>query len=350
VGDLFTVAKQSGYSIGSVFWPVTGCHPSVDYLLNEYWMPLSDDTLESAFRRAGSSEDVLQIANKNKDLLPDTYEKTGRLNMMVQPFIDNFLVKCACDIIHEFTPEIMFVHNGIMDNTRHKNGVFNQYVTRALNLVDNYFGMMMVALEEECILEETNIVIISDHGQMDFHQIIKPNVLLARNGYLDVSENGHINSWKAYSMSNAMSAMIFLREPNNHQLFNEVYEFLSQKAKEGIYGFNKVFTRDEITTLEHLDGDFSFVIESDGYTSFSDDCLPPIIGKVDLSDFRSGYASHGYLPDKGPQPVFIAKGPDFRNGVTLPRRPIVDVAPTFAKILDVNLPAAQGTSMDELLK
>ena len=33
---------------------------------------------------------------------------------MVQPYIDNFLIACACDIIEQFTPEVMLVHDGIM--------------------------------------------------------------------------------------------------------------------------------------------------------------------------------------------------------------------------------------------
>ena len=102
--------------------------------------------------------------------------------------------------------------------------------------------------------------------------------------------------------------------------------------------------------MEHRDGDFSFVLETDGHTSFSDNCLPPFISQVDLTDFRLGYATHGYLPDNGPQPIFVAKGPAFQSGATLERRPIVDVAPTLAEVLGLALPEAQGTSMTELLQ
>src|SRR5690554_5142297 len=96
IEDLFTIAKRAGYSTGAVFWPVTGNHPDIDYLLNEYWMPLPDDTLEKAFRRQGSSDEVIEIVLKHEHLLPPSYQKTGRLNFMVQPYIDNFLIACAC--------------------------------------------------------------------------------------------------------------------------------------------------------------------------------------------------------------------------------------------------------------
>jgi hypothetical protein len=119
---------------------------------------------------------------------------------------------------------------------------------------------------------------------------------------------------------------------------------------EGIYGFSKVFTREEIAELEHLDGDFAFVLESDGYTSFSDSCKRPLIAPVDLTDFRFGKATHGYYPDLGPQPTLLAKGPHIKEGVVLDRRPIVDEAPTYAKLLGVDLPDAQGSPIEEILK
>ena len=39
VEDIFTAAKRAGLKTASVSWPVTGCNPNVDYLIDEYWMP-----------------------------------------------------------------------------------------------------------------------------------------------------------------------------------------------------------------------------------------------------------------------------------------------------------------------
>jgi len=55
------------------------------------------------------------------------------------------------------------------------------------------------------------------------------------------------------------------------------------------------------------------------------------------------------LPDKGPQPIFIVKGPGFRKGVEVEQRPIIDDAPTYAKLLGTELPEADGKPIDELL-
>lgn len=64
----------------------------------------------------------------------------------------------------------------------------------------------------------------------------------------------------------------------------------------------------------------------------------------------TGHATHGYLPEKGPQPTFMAVGPSFRENVWLDSAAMIDEAPTFAALLGVPLPAADGKVLQELLR
>lgn len=313
-------------------------------------MPFPNDTLASAFRRSGSSEEMIGIIEKNASFLPKTYGKTGRLNFMVEPFCDLFLIHCACDIIQKYAPEVMFIHNGIMDGTRHKYGVFNSETDKSIGFVEEQFRMLIDALSDAGVLDETNIVVLSDHGQMETKRIIKPNVYLRDKGFIEADVEGNILDWKAFCLSDAMSDLVYLKNPSDKKIYEAVYKLLREMAEEGIYGFTEVVTAEEMNKREHLNGQFSFVLESDGYTSFSDSCVRPVIKPYDTGDYRFGRATHGYNPDLGPQPVFNAIGPDFQHNVTIERRPIVDEAPTFAKLLGVKLPHAQGTAIKEFLK
>ena len=157
-----------------------------------------------------------------------------------------------------------------------------------------------------------------------------------------------MTEWKAYCRSNAMSSLIYLHDPNDKETYDYLYSELKKLRDEGIYGIAEVFTRDETREKEHLDGDFAFCIESDGYTSYSDSCREPLLAPLDLTDFRFGHATHGYLPEKGPRPVFCAKGPHIRAGAVVEGGSIVNEAPTYAKLLGVDLPDAQGTPLDVL--
>ncbi len=64
----------------------------------------------------------------------------------------------------------------------------------------------------------------------------------------------------------------------------------------------------------------------------------------------AGLSAHGHLPIKGPQPIFFAAGPDIRENVVVERGNLIDEAPTYAAILGVEMPWAQGTAMTEILK
>lgn len=349
VEDIFSAAKKAGYTTASVAWPVTGNNKSIDYLADEYWMPEPGDTLRSSFARMGSSEEMLDLIQRNARFLPEGYALGGKKHFMQWPTIDEFWVQLACDVIREHAPEVTFLHTGTFDSFRHSHGVFGDHLKPARENLDRYIGMLMDACRDAGVLEQTNLVLVSDHGQRDICRAININVLLADRGYIDTDASGKVTSWRAYCMSNAMSTLVYLNDPKDEHLKKAVYEDLKALQDKGVYGIGRIFTAEEARREEMLWGGFSFVLESDGYTSFGDRAVRPLVQNFDISDYRFGRATHGYIPDLGAQPVFVAKGPDFRENVTLARGRIVDEAPTYARILGVELPA-DGRPMEEFLK
>lgn len=348
--DIFKAAKRAGYTTAAISWPATANHADIDWLMAEYWMPKKGDTLYSSFRDAGSSEAMLDIIGANACFLPEGYERGGRKNFMKWPQVDEFIIHVACQLIREQAPEVTFVHIGLFDAWRHTYGVFGPHIDRALAFLDRYLGDLMEACRTAGVLEETNLVLVSDHGQRNICRVVNPNVLLADQGFLKTDTAGNVLSWDAFSFSNAMSALIYLRDPEDEVLKNRVYCCLERYRTEGVYGIGQIFTSEEIWKKERLKGAFSFVIESDGYTSFADSAVRPLTQPFDNRDYRFGHATHGYLPELGPQPVFAAKGPDFVEGVLKKRGHVVDEAPTYAALLGILLETAEGKAMEELLR
>ena len=172
--------------------------------------------------------------------------------------------------------------------------------------------------------------------------------------FTDVTENmGYIAILKGKSIINGEPDGSFNEEYCKwcytdgkfiYHSLDELVDFLVDHVRHGIS------SREEARAEEHLDGDFAFVIETDGYTSFSEDWNRPLIKQNTNSDYRFGKATHGHHPDRGPQPVFLGFGPDIREGVRIGRRSTVDEAPTYAKILGLDYPHADGRAMDEILK
>ena len=337
--DVFTTAKAAGYSTAAVFWPVTGNHPAIDHLIAEYWTQSENDTPRKAFGRMGSDEDMIRIIEKNY----------GDTRPCLHPESDRLIVDCSCDIIRQFKPDLLFLHPANIDHYRHVGGVFGPKADAGVRETDEWIGKIMRAVEDAGLLEETNLVLTSDHGQMDIKRIVNLNVLLADAGLIDIGDDGTLKDWKAWCMSGGMSALVHLKDPEDKEIYDKTYKLLCHLSEEGVYGISGVFTSQEAEE-RHLKGDFSFVLEADDYTAFSDGYVRPLVRNFDFSDYRTGRATHGYLPEKGPQPVFLAKGPNFARGVTLKEGRLIDEAPTYAKLLGVELPHADGKAMDALIK
>lgn len=340
--DIFTEAKKAGLSTSAVMWPVTAGNASIDYHIADYWAQGDGDTTEKAFERAGASKEVLEIVARNKHIFDGVERK--------HPERDDFCVACACDIIREFKPDLMMIHPANIDAARHENGVFGPHIMKALDRLDGWIMDLGKSLEDAGILDETDIFLVSDHGQMDVRRNIELNVILKERGFIETDENGRIVSWKAYCLSNGMSALIFLSDPSDVELEKSVRKLLDELLEEGLYGFSEIFTTKEADRIYHFSGDFSFVLETDGYTAFGDSVERPLVRPLDNRDYRFGAATHGYLPEKGPQPMLLAVGPDIVENEVFHGDHIVNEAPTYASILGFDIPGADGRPMDYLFR
>ncbi len=344
VEDIFDVAKKLGKTTASVYWPVTGNHPHVDYLINEFFF-YRGEPLEESFASMGTNEATMEVVRENRHRLPAALPRGDEAVRLDNTF-DHFINGCVCSLIRKYQPDLLLAHNCHMDSTRHRDGVFTPYVYECLDKTDMWLGEIIEALEDAGIYDETNFILLSDHGQRDFVRRMKPNVLLRRAGYIDVDENGAVTDWRAISFSNGMSAYIFLKD---EKYYDEVRALIDSWIAEGVWGMGKVRTVEECRKEYGLWGDFAFMMETDGYSTFSDSWMEPVVANVDKTDYRLGAATHGYQPETGAQPVFVGRGPAFKAGAFLPYGSVLDEAPTMAAILGGEMPDADGKPMWELL-
>jgi len=342
VGDIFDAAKKAGLSTAAVFWPVTGNHKNIDYLIDEYWPQTPTETTCECFAASGSSPEVIE-----KIVRPNAHFVDGRQRQ--HPWADQFVFACACDIIRNFKPNLLMIHPANVDSYRHQTGVYSAKVTHGLHECDLWMSDILKACRDAGIEEDTDFFIISDHGQINITRVMAVNAVLADRGLIDVDKDGNIVDYTAMIKSTGASAQVYLKDPDDKAAYDKTYAVLKDMLNDGIYGFGRVYTAEEAREEEGLYGKFSFVLETDGYTSFSNDWRRPYVRNIDPSDYKFGHGTHGHRPDLGPQPTFVAFGPDIKPGVVIERRPIVDEAPTYAKILGVELPDADGKAIEEIL-
>ena len=338
---LVEAAKEAGKTVANVFWPVLGNDPNIDWNIPEYWSQTPDEPLTVALKRMGTSDKVIEEIVK-----PNLYYIEGHQRQ--HPYCDEFVFACARDMILKYRPDLLIVHPAGIDGKRHACGLFNEYVTEQLDYTYYWIEKIVRALKETGDWENTDFILTSDHGQMNMIRRANPNLLLAENGFMTPDENGNVTAMKAYIKAVGASAQVFLTDKSEENR-KAVEKLLTEAAKSNLYGFERCYTAAEAAAEERLAGDFDFVLESDGYTTFGPGITAPYFTPYDLTDYRLGKATHGYLPDRGPQPSMLCVGPSFREGVVLERKPTVDMAPTVAHINGWDLPC-DGSPIFEILR
>ncbi|MBR7117540.1 MAG: alkaline phosphatase family protein [Clostridia bacterium] len=338
-------AKRAGLTTAASSWPLTvGGGEVIDYLvpgLMNYYFDGREDNVLEVYREMGASDAVM-------DIIEEGISHFGYRDE--HPDIDRFQIFCASEIIRRYKPNLLLTHPSYVDNRRHATGVFGEGVRLALDETDIMLGSLIAACEDAGIYEETDFILLSDHGHINITRVVSPNVYLKDNGLIEVDDDGDLMSYEAYVSSGGASARVYLSRPEDGELNMRVYNLLMDMAEEGIYGFERVFTKEETERLYGLTGDFSFVLEGDGYTSFGEHLERPSVRGYDLGDYRFGKGTHGHMPEKGPQPVFIASGPSFEKGVIIPEGSILNHAPTMAQVLGVFLPDADGEPVYDIIK
>jgi len=349
VETVFDAAKRAGCTTASVYWPITGRNPSIDYIINEYFFyyPGEKDRIEEVFAGMGANEDALQAVRENLHLFPGRRNPKAPGGVNREGVFDDFIMGCTCSLIRNIQPDVMLVHNCWLDSLRHRYGVFNEHVTAGLDATDAWLGDVIAAMEKAGVWEQTNFVILSDHGQRNYTRLVKLNVLLRQGGFQELAPDGTIYNWKAYAQSNGKSSTIFLADNTSEKLYRRVYDYLKQLQAEGKWGIEAVHTGEELRERYSQYGPFSFMVEADEPTEFVNTLSGEAVKELPDGEV---HGAHGYEPEKGPQPVFMGSGPAFREGVVLERAEMVDVAPTLAKIMGQELPQADGRPMTELLR
>ncbi len=333
---LFHTAKAAGLTTAASRWPLTACgNAAVDYLVPEV-MGLDIEGVEDirpvyAALGAGPIMETVVLPN------------FGMLDRNARPGYDAFATRCACEIIRRYRPHLLMMHPGMVDEARHYRGMYGELIDEALRRTDGWIGELIQATKEAGIFEETDFVVLSDHGQLAYDRAACPNVLLAEAGLVDVDANGEVVGFRAMGHSGGLSMQVFLNDPDDLALEKKVHVLLRDAVLAGDCGFERVFTRHEVRDQYGLYGDFSFVLETDGSTMLIDDWTGPY--------FHQGAGgAHGHLPEKGPQPTFFAAGPSFREGARLSNCNMVDIAPTLAAALGVHLDETEGCRLNELMR
>ncbi|MFT3823435.1 MAG: ectonucleotide pyrophosphatase/phosphodiesterase [Chitinophagaceae bacterium] len=330
VPTVFSLAKEKGLTTASVMWPVSLGSPAT-YNIPEYWY-LS--------KEKGGGRITTKAMQENATP-PGLYEElqqqaVGKLEEVDFSgdylVLDENLARMSSYLIGRYQPALLAVHLVTVDHFEHEQGRDGEKVRAAVAGVDRAIKSIREAVQKAGIAETTTFIVTGDHGFVDIHTAISPNVLLAKAGLYDPQ---HPDNWKAYFHPCGGGAFLQLRDKNDQATKTKVLQLLKALPASQQQTFI-IKTREELDSIG-ADPTAAFALAGrQGYTFNA-----AATGEL----FRAAKGgTHGFYPDfKEIQTGFVAFGNGIKKGgVTIPQMSLTDIAPIISKILNLNLPAGDG--------
>jgi predicted AlkP superfamily pyrophosphatase or phosphodiesterase len=234
-----------------------------------------------------------------------------------------------------------------VDSLQHRSGRNHPEGYWAANLADHYLREIVEATQAAGIADRTTFIVVSDHGFYNYVQQINGNAVLRDMGLIKTAGNRVVEGRVHYLSMTGGAGIYVLDEANREQITRDLIEKF--KTVEGIAA---VIDTAEMVRL--------------GLPSASADARAPdlMLSAAEGYSFSSSSAAqdaimpisrvkgaHGYLPG---QPklyaTFVAFGAGIQPGVTLPEVRNVDVAPTVAALLGLEMKDVEGRVLKEIFR
>lgn len=336
---IFDVAHNAGLKTAGVCWPATRNAKTLDWTIPD----MLDQDLFERF-----STHPLLVECKLGGI---PYEKQGewcKAGNAGKPQRDFMYTQLARSILIHHKPQLLLVHLMSGDGFQHGTGRQTPDSYYAMNDLDRHVGEIVNAAKKAGILETTTFIITADHGFRTFTKQIQPNILLSKNGLITKSVGKEAGPRRAWCVSEGGSAFVYiLDEANRAQILADLKPKLA--AMEGVdwvRGTEEYAKLGFPTPEQDKRAPDLLMSAKDGY-AFSEASL----GEKEIAEVSPPKGTHGYDPATDDMhAIFIAWGANVRPGILVDEVSNLDVAPTIAKLLGLDMKNMDGRPLDEFLK
>lgn len=337
---LLDEARERGLTTCSLSWPVSG---GANYDFN---MPMIVPYSYQGYK----PEEWLQ-GTATENLMERYFYKHGRYLKGPNRSLDLFTMALALDLLEDYPqPDVMLVKMCDLDGVRHSFGVYHEKTKEQLRTHDEELGAIMEALRRKGTLDNTNLVILGDHGQTDLEDVLFMNNLLKTHGFLKTDGKGHVLSFDAFCHSARLAAFIEVRDPNDQKLLGRVGDFLESLTEDPQIQLNYVLDAKEAERDYGLSGPFDFVIESKRPIAFDEETKGEALWGSEIPGYNMVAATHGGSPKRQEVTLFFGCGPSIRPVKVQEPRSMVDLAPTLAGLLGFTMKDVDGEPIKEILR
>jgi predicted AlkP superfamily pyrophosphatase or phosphodiesterase len=283
-----------------------------------------------------------EILSKMKT--PSTTVAPGKGPEIFQHSEDLFKASAAAYLIEKHRPNLLLVNFSSFDAAQRRYGALSEESVKSLEITDGLIKEIVDAAKRSQIEEETTFILVSDSGVAKVEKEYSPNVLLAKKGWLTTDAQGKIVSWQAAVQSLGGSAAVFVKDPQDEKLAREVEAFFHEQAEKPDSPIWRVLSKRDAAKLG-ADPRAAFYLDAAPTYAFSARTTGSLITKAPYRGAR------GYAPSRVEmRAAFIIAGNGIKSNIKVEYARLIDVAPTIARLLGLEMKTARGRVITEVIK
>jgi predicted AlkP superfamily pyrophosphatase or phosphodiesterase len=331
---LFDAAKARGLATAAFFWPESRDDPSLDRSIPEVFAAdgvadpgAADPTYLEELRRARVPIDLF-------------YEAYGRRGLVGAG--DVALALAAAHEIRTRRPDLLAIHLVSTDAIEHWWGPDHPLSKAAFHVADACVGILRDAVEEAGLTDETVFVVGADHGFATVTHDVNLFPLFRDAGLLDRLEF-HPMEWTLFVETTSAF------DPGRDQ---RALDGVIERVRDQPH-VARVVRPDEFQALGYPRYDQSPYVPGQ-YMVIGDVGTFPVVDPDDPEVRRRPLAephhTHGYLPESPRMyPMLVLAGAGIRPGVTIGHVSNLDIAPTVAHLMGLDMSGLEGRVLTEAL-
>ena len=323
---IYDIAYEAGLTTAQVDWVAIYRAKTITWKFPE--LPDPDGAIERDLIAAGTV----------------TREQLRTFEASTQAWQDEIWTAAAKDILEKHRPNLLLFHLLTLDDTNHEYGPMSAASLTAMAFLDGKVKEIVEVLESTGLARDATLLIVSDHGFRTITHKIQANVLLREKGLLNTGPGAPKGD--AWVVAEGGTAMVYVTNPaRRSELVPELRRIFSgAEGIAGMYGvedFPKLGLPDPTASDQAPD----LVLAAAPDYMFGNELEGDLVTRV------AAGGTHGYLnTDPKMQAIFIAWGAGIPKGVRLRDISNLDVAPTIAVLLGLDMKRVQGHAIEPILK
>ena len=335
VPTLFDAARRAGLSTAALFWPETKNDPAIDFNVAEVF------NAESKADISAVSPAILEELRGAGVPIDNYFRYYG--DSFVMGTSDYVLAQAAAHAIATRKPALLAIHLLLTDEVQHELGPDHYRAHAALTAADHAVSLLVEAVRKAGLEDRTTFVITADHG----FATIDKQVNLAP-VFADLVQKGavklHPQAWSLY-VERTPSFDAARHQAALDQAYQRALTVagVARVVRSAEFHALGIPTYDESPYIAGQD----FVIgEVD--TFLIADPANPSTARVALSPPRH---EHGYLPSHPKMfTSLVLSGRGVKKGAAIGHVRSLDVAPTIAALLGIEMKDVEGRVLTEALR